>query len=139
MSSSETEQTHTHAHTHTMIYVCLSSMSAFIVTLLPKNAKVEELFPLRRVADKHYKQRLRFRSSLFKQKSTVSKEVSNPRTIGRFDRLRKVYLSHTYLVNVVHAGEHVEISVKFVQHPHDVHGYNFVVRAQRSKTNNVTE
>lgn len=110
-----------------------------IVTLLPKNAKVEELFPLGRVAGKHYKQRLRFRSSVFKQKSTVSKEVSNPRTIERFERLRKVYLRHTYLVNVVHAGEHVEISVKFVQHPHDVHGYNFVVRAQRSETNNVTE
>ena len=99
----------------------------------------EELFPFGRVAGKHYKQRLRFRSSVFKQKSTVSKEVSNPCTIERFERLRKVYLRHTYLVNVVHTGEHVEISVKFVQHPHDVHGYNFVVRAQRSETNDVTE
>lgn len=73
------------------------------------------------------------------RKSTVSKEVSNPCTIQRFEGLRKVYSKHTYLVNVVHAGEHVKISVKFVQHSHDVHGYNFVVRTQCSKTNNVTE
>lgn len=59
--------------------------------------------------------------------NTCQSQTTISPTNTKADLKGKKEVYYSYLVNIVHPTQHVKVGVKFVQHPHDVHGNNFVV------------